>query len=314
VEPDLTNEEVKHFIRQSARDLGEPGQDRYYGWGRVDARVALDMVLAKCADLNDNWIVDMEDLLILIDYWRTNEPSADIAPATKHDGIVNEKDLDLLMQYWQTEMPLPGLVAHWKFDETEGTIAYNSIGEKDIFLSGEMTWRPDEGKIGGALEFDGIDDCAGSSPVLNPANGPFSVFVWIKGGGPGQVIISQIDSSGGGIGGTWLGIDPSDSKLMTGLVPSQNLSLPVVSEVVIADGQWHHIGFVWDGSYRILYVDGVEVTKDETAVAPLLSSEGSLYIGVDKNLEPSSFFSGMLDDIRIYNHALTEKQIETLSK
>ena len=128
------------------------------------------------------------------------------------------------------------------------------------------------------------------------------------------MIISQIDSSGGGIGGTWLGIDPSDGKLMTGLVPSQNLSLTLESQVIITDGQWHHIGFVWDGSYRALYVDGVEVKKDETAVAPLLSSDGSLYIGVDKNLEPSSFFSGLLDDIRIYDRALTVKQIETLIK
>jgi hypothetical protein len=294
--------------------LGEPGRDQYYGWGRVDARAALDMVLAKRADLDDNWKVDIEDLLILIDYWKTNETSADIAPATKRDGIVDDKDLELFMQYWQTRIPIPGLVAHWKLDETEGTIAYNSVGEKDIFLSGEMIWRPEEGKIDGALELDGIDDCAGSSPILNPADGPFSVFVWIKGGGPGQVIISQIDSSGGGIGETWLGIDSTDGKLMTGLIPSQNLSLPVVSQAVITDGQWHYVGFVWDGSYRTLYVDGVEVAKDETAVAPLLSSDGSLYIGVDKNLEPSSFFSGLLDDIRIYNRALTTKQIETLSK
>lgn len=314
IEPELTNEEVRHFLTRSAKDLGEPGRDYYYGWGRVDARAALDMVLAKRADLSDNWIVDMEDLLILIDHWKTNEPLADIAPATKRDGMVDYKDLELFMQYWQTRIPIPGLLAHWRLDETEGTVAYDSAGEKDVFLSGELSWRPEEGKIGGALEFDGIDDCAGSSPILNPADGPFSVVVWIKGGGPGQVIISQIDSSGGGIGGTWLGIDSSDGKLMTGLVPSQSSSLPVVSQAVITDGQWHHIGFVWDGSYRILYVDGVEVAKDETAVAPLLSSDGSLYIGVDKNLEPSTFFSGMLDDIRIYNRALTLKQIETLAK
>jgi len=314
IEPDLTNEEVKHFITQSARDLGEPGRDQYYGWGRVDARAALDMVLAKRADLDDNWKVDIEDLLILIDYWKTNETSADIAPVTKRDGIVDDKDLELFMQYWQTIIPIPGLVAHWKFDGTEGTVAYDSAGEKDIFLSAELLWRPDEGKIDGALELDGIDDYAGTSPILNPAEGTFSVFAWINGGGPGQVIISQTDGFSGGTGGTWLGIDSTDGKLMTGLVPSQNLSLPLISQAVITDGQWHHVGFVWDSSYRSLYVDGVEVTKDAMTVGSPQSSDGSLYIGVDKNVDPSSFFSGMLDDIRIYNRALTLKQIETLAK
>jgi subtilisin family serine protease len=105
VEPDLTGYEVRHFLERSAKDLGDPGRDDYYGWGRVDARAALDMVLAKRADLNDDWKVDIEDLLLLIEFWRTSETSADIAPAAKRDGIVDELDLELMMRYWQTEIP-----------------------------------------------------------------------------------------------------------------------------------------------------------------------------------------------------------------
>jgi subtilisin family serine protease len=41
VEPNLTSEEVRHFLCRSAKDLGEPGRDDYYGWGRVDARAAV---------------------------------------------------------------------------------------------------------------------------------------------------------------------------------------------------------------------------------------------------------------------------------
>jgi len=43
------------------------------------------------------------------------------------------------------------------------------------------------------LEFDGIDDYVITDYVLDPADGPFSAFVWIQGGAPGQVIISQAD-------------------------------------------------------------------------------------------------------------------------
>jgi hypothetical protein len=72
----------------------------------------------------------------------------------------------------------------------------------------------------GALELDGNDDYVGTPFVLNPGNDSFSVFAWIKGGAPGQVIISQSNtSSGRGVfpGSTWLGINPSDGRLMTGL-------------------------------------------------------------------------------------------------
>ena len=105
VEPDLANEEVRHFLERSAKDLGEPGWDQYYGWGRVDARAALDMVLAKRADLNDDWRVDLDDLVKLIETWGAEDGLADIAPATKRDGIVDDQDLELLMQYWQVEIP-----------------------------------------------------------------------------------------------------------------------------------------------------------------------------------------------------------------
>ena len=105
IEPDLTNHEVRHFLERSAKDLGDTGRDDYYGWGRVDARAALDMVLAKRADLNDDWRVDLDDLVILIESWETNDVLADIAPATKRDGIVDDQDLELLMRYWQVEIP-----------------------------------------------------------------------------------------------------------------------------------------------------------------------------------------------------------------
>jgi subtilisin family serine protease len=111
LEPDLTQTEVRHFLERFAKDLGEPGRDEYYGWGRVDARAALDMVLAKRADLNDDWRVDLDDLVMLIESWATDDTLADIAPATRRDGFVDDQDLELLMQYWQVEIPEMDAVA-----------------------------------------------------------------------------------------------------------------------------------------------------------------------------------------------------------
>jgi len=75
---------------------------------------------------------------------------------------------------------------------------------------------------------------------------------------------------------------------------------------LITDGQWHHIGLVYDRAalHRYLYVDGTEVAKDINGVAGI-HSYGGLCIGASNNLEPGSFFSGLIDDVRIYNRAIT---------
>ena len=89
----------------------------------------------------------------------------------------------------------------------------------------------------------------------------------------------------------------------------------LVSETVITDVQWHHVGFVYDMDtfHRLLYVDGVLVAEDTTVVSGM-PSDGGLHIGASKDLDAASFFSGMIDDVRIYNQALTAEQIEALAK
>ena len=107
VEPNLTNDEVRHFLTRSAKDLGDPGKDDYYGWGRVDARAALDMVLAKRADLNNDWKVDLKDFAMLAHFWKTSAAEGDIGPPPRLDGFVDVHDVILMGQYWMAEIPEP---------------------------------------------------------------------------------------------------------------------------------------------------------------------------------------------------------------
>jgi hypothetical protein len=86
------------------------------------------------------------------------------------------------------------------------------------------------------------------------------------------------------------------------------------SEFIITDGQWRHIGFVWDGSRRYLYVDGVEVARDVGTLALLKSSDGGLHIGAGKSLDVGSLWSGLIDDVRIYDQALSAEEIEKLAR
>jgi hypothetical protein len=74
------------------------------------------------------------------------------------------------------------------------------------------------------------------------------------------------------------------------------------SDVLVSDGQWRRIGFTWDGARRRLYVDDALVAED-TEVG-LAECYGGLNIGCDKIMAPMSLFTGLIDDVRIYNRAV----------
>ncbi len=262
-------------------------------------------------DLNGDGIVDSEDMCIMVDHWHTDEPLCDIGPTPFGDGIVDVQDLIVLAEYLFEDYRL---MAHWELDEAEGNIAYNSASKYNGILHGEPLWQPTGGQVVGALEFDGVDDYVSTPFVINPSDSAFSVFAWVKGGAAEQVIVSQTD--GIGTGETWLGTEPPGGILMTGLVPpstGRSVPQPLESESVITDGQWHHIGFAWDGSLRHLYVDGAEVAKDTRASSGLESADGGLYIGAGETLDAASFFSGLIDDVRIYNQSLSAEEIKELA-
>jgi hypothetical protein len=255
-------------------------------------------------DFNGDGIVDVKDIVIITEHWGENYPLCDIGPTPLGDGIIDIQDLLVLTEYIE---PIDRtLIAHWALDETEGDIALDSVSENngycDGYVMGDPVWQPAGGQVDGAIQLDGLDDFVIVSPILNPAEGPFSILAWIRGGAPGQVVLSQM----GGV--NWLSTDPLDGKLMTGLVPppvGQFITQPMESESFITDGQWHRIGFVWDGSYRHLYVDGVEVAKDAAPLSSLESSSNGLYIGAGKDMAPGTYFSGLIDDVRIYNRVVS---------
>ncbi|MBW2209036.1 MAG: hypothetical protein JRG79_19195 [Deltaproteobacteria bacterium] len=250
-------------------------------------------------DFNGDGIVDAADMCIMVDHWGTDEPLCDIAPPPFGDGIVDVQDLKILAEYLLEEVDDPTLIAHWPLDEAQGVIAYDSAADRDGTLMGGPVWQPDGGIVAGALQFDGIDDYVSTDPVLNPADGKFSLLTWIKGGAPGQVILSQTGAA------NWLSTDSVEGYLITELKASgRSAPGPLLSQTVITDGEWHRMALVWDGSCRHLYVDGVEVAKDTAPLSALEDASGGLYFGVGSTLAPGTYFSGLIDDVRIYNRAV----------
>ena len=190
------------------------------------------------------------------------------------------------------------LVAHYKLDETEGGTAKDSAGSFDGTLLGAPQWQPAAGRAKGAIQLDGVDDHIRTDFILDPAAGAFSAFAWIKGGAPGQVIIAQAT------GVDWLLAD-DQGNLMTHLsqpAGGRRAPQPLVSSASITDGEWHRVGLVWEGSARALYVDNVLVAED--SAPSVAGSTGGLNLGCGADRSAGTFFSGLIDEVRIYNQAV----------
>jgi len=203
------------------------------------------------------------------------------------------------------------LVAHWPLDETSGTVAADAVGHNDGALYGNPVWESAKVRPGGSLLLDGQDDYMTTRFVLDPAKGPFSAFAWVLGNEAGRVLIAQQDF--GGTGQVWLVAGTTSGKLGTELTDARSQARALHADAIVADGRWRHVGVTWDGQFRRLYLDGEEVAADQIALADMRSCLGGLVIGASKTQDRSTLWSGSMDDIRIYDHALSKSEIRVLA-
>ena len=200
------------------------------------------------------------------------------------------------------------LVGYWKFDEGSGTTAYDSSGNGlDGNLNGDPQWV--EGQLGGALEFDGTDDYvsvpSSSSLQLTSA---LTIAGWIKAdswdsgndvdpiarkgdGNPNNYQLAVVD----GRATLYLDGGEADDDGFEGNTP-------------LNTGQWYHVAATWDGLTVRIYVDGV-IDNDPSDLHgdPIGTDTRPFYIG---GRSGTDLLDGTLDDIRIYNRALTAEEVQ----
>jgi serine/threonine protein kinase len=247
-------------------------------------------------DFNGDGKIDANDQAILVSHQGQNYPLCDIAPFAWGNGIVDANDLAVLLEYMEKELVDPTLLAHWALDESAGSVARDSAGAHDAMIVGKVLWQP-AGKVGGALAFDGKENFVRTvgTPVLDPGAGPFSVIAWIKGGATNRVILSQFGAA------DWLYLNQF-GMLTTDLKASGPSGKSLSSDAYLLEDQWHRVALVWDGTNRALYADGVEVAKDTQPT--LAASSGNLQIGCGKNVTTSTFWAGLIDEVRVYSRAV----------
>jgi hypothetical protein len=215
----------------------------------------------------------------------------------------------------------PGPVMHLKFDELEGATAFDSVasssfgGGNDGSISG-ASWA--NGKLGGALGFNGNNSYvnAGSKTIIDNL-GPLSVSAWIYPRSLGESSFGMIvakDESGGAGDGSWFLTLGSNSRLMF-VKEFANTGMQVYSLTNTIDlNRWQYVTAIWDGGNDAsndvkLLVDGIEVAHsyDQDGGSEQSDAAKSVYIGND--VWQSRAFDGLIDDVRIYNYARTQKQI-----
>ena len=202
------------------------------------------------------------------------------------------------------------LVGYWSMDtSSDTTVSDITPFANDGTIHGNPVLVP--GKINNCLEFDGIDDYISIPYGKDPLVRPFSAFAWVKGGGvidsnnPSRVILCQKDGSG--TGRVWIQVD-DDKKLGTVLTGSV-----LESDTEWDSNNWHHVGIVWDGHRRYIYCDGILVASDDEDIIDLEIGNGDLLIGAHKT-QTYRNWDGLIDDVRIYNSALSLAEIQQLAQ
>ena len=217
-------------------------------------------------------------------------------------------------------------VGWWRFDETVGqSIADSSNTGNNGSLGATTVMDPDDpawllpGRLGpSALSFPiqsfaqvpdnaTLDSSAVSVQAWVQASGSPGNFAYIVGKGASGCVASSYALYTGSNGGAAFYIFNGSGYVVS----------PLASPSSVWDGGWHHLMGVYDGSIVHLFVDGTEVGSGTpsggTQIAYNLPTGNDLFIGDYNPLGCALPFIGNIDEVRIWNQALSPTVIATLA-
>lgn len=236
---------------------------------------------------------------------------------------------------WEYNQGKP--IAWYRLDECTGSTAYNAAknangqvvgmnGTITIGGSGTQTstgtcssgtgtqaWNNGTtGKFNGSLNFDGVDDyitIADDDKIDFNYSQDFSVSIWFTtpAAGMSGSFDAVIEKWPGGATGYPYSIRwDSDEKIRAARYDQTNNPV-IVSRQSYMDDDWHHIVFTKNGSTLSLYIDGkLDGTTTDTTNTTTTNSGG-----LEIAKQGSNYYAGQIDEIKIYNYALTAAQVKT---
>jgi hypothetical protein len=202
-----------------------------------------------------------------------------------------------------------GLIHHWKLDEDTAagdTIAADSIGGLSGTIQGA---RSVPGKLGNALSFDGSDDVVTILDFVPPRQGTIAFWIDPGFGSSKQRLF--------GAGGDYEVIVYSTGIVRNELFAAGSGTLQSNTGAV-EPGRWIHVAvtYAYDNTGPStalqIYVDG-NLDVVGTAGEPSVPSDTTLLLGHRAGASGGEHYGGLLDDIRIYDHILSEAEIKALA-
>ncbi len=208
-----------------------------------------------------------------------------------------------------------GLVGRWGFDEATGTVAYDMSGNNN---NGTLINNPTNAtstcKIGYCLNFNGTSQYV-SVPSVDTFDlvGTGSIIAWIKidstwVGSLYPNVVSKGANAGWDTGGWSLFVFNPISDRRIGVGFRNGVTTKSVSFTNTLTDQWVQIAGIWDGSYIYLYENGVQKASSTQTISPQITTY-PVTIGRDNG---SQYFDGSVDDVRIYNRALSADEVKRM--
>ncbi len=219
-----------------------------------------------------------------------------------------------------------GMIAYLTMDQTNGFTAYDSTTNSNngvlTNFSGNSQWVA--GETNGALNFNAntnnqwamINDSSGQLNLCTNSNTAFSVAAWVKAAPGIQPLGAGIIAKGFGHGGEKFAMDIYNQYRF--YVRNAAGTSTTLGPVGTVDGNWHHLVGIYNGininNGLQLYIDG-QLAASNNAPTSLLSNTHVISLGSREDTSTSGYtlpLDGALDEVRIYNRALTSADVQQL--
>lgn len=210
------------------------------------------------------------------------------------------------------DTPTPsGIVGLWTFDEASGTAGDTSGSSNTGTLTNGAT--RDVGISGNALSLDGVDDYVSIADSNSlDVSSSFTIMAWVN-PSIAQTTFRSVLSKSGGSNHTYFMFASSESLYCPNSGPIAGFSdgvsqIELCHGVAVPPNTWTLLTAVYNGANLTIYKNAIQVaTRSASGSVP--NSSGILRIGASQWGE---YFSGKIDDVRIYNTALTQGEIQTI--
>ena len=204
-------------------------------------------------------------------------------------------------------LPL-GLVAWWKLDDDPSDGVLDSSGHGHTGTCSGTCPTLVAGKLGMAYAFDAAASEAIVVPDSNDFRGDVTIAAWFYGNAATTSLSMLAKPVSTGTDNSWqLELRETDKVSFSG-----GTTHYLDSANVVTRSAWHHAAGTWDGTTKRLYIDGV---LSSSVAATLSYDTHTVYLGADNNSGTTTlYFSGMLDDLRVYSRVLSDTEIAALAQ